>query len=183
MIQQLTDFSSLSLRSSKTDFETTDLNMIFADIVSRLSLILKEKNATIDCGILHTIIAIPSQMSRLFYHLINNAITYAKKDTSPFIKIYSHDLTPEAIEKYPFLLPARRYCEICFIDNGIGIEAIELEKIFDIFTHSSLKAAESGVGMGLAQCRKIVANHRGRIMVHSEPGQGATFSVILPVEP
>ena len=183
MIQQLTDFSSLSLRSSKTDFETIDLNMIFADIVSRLSLILKEKNATIDCGILHTITAIPSQMSRLFYHLINNAITYAKKDTSPFIKIYSHDLTQEAIEKYPFLLPARRYCEICFIDNGIGIEAIELEKIFDIFTHSSLKAAESGVGMGLAQCRKIVANHRGRIMVHSEPGQGATFSVILPVEP
>jgi signal transduction histidine kinase len=183
MIQQLTDFSSLSLRSAKTDFEITDLNMIFADIVSRLSLALKEKNATIDCGILHTITAIPGQMSRLFYHLINNAITYAKKDVAPFIKIYSHDLTQEAIDKYPFLLPAHRYCEICFIDNGIGIEAMQMEKIFDIFTHSSLKAAESGVGMGLAQCRKIVANHRGRLTVHSEPGEGATFSVILPVEP
>jgi signal transduction histidine kinase len=60
---------------------------------------------------------------------------------------------------------------------------MQLEKIFDIFTHSPLKAAESGVGMGLAQCRKIVANHRGRLTVHSEPGEGATFSVILPVEP
>jgi len=183
MIQQLTDFSSLSLRSAKSDFEITDLNVIFADIIGRLSLALKEKNTTIDCGILHTITAIPGQMSRLFYHLINNAITYAKKDVAPFIKIYSHDLTPEAVERYPFLLPARRYCEICFIDNGIGIEAAQLEKIFDIFTYSSTKAAESGVGMGLAQCRKIVANHRGRIMIHSEPGEGTTLSVILPVEP
>ncbi len=183
MIQQLTDFSSLSLRSAKTDFEITDLNVIFADIVSRLSPSLKERKATIDCGILHTITAIPGQMSRLFYHLINNAIIYAKTDVAPFIKVYSHDLSPEAAGKYPFLLPGRRYCEICFIDNGIGIEAIQLKKIFDIFTHSSLKAAESGVGMGLAQCRKIVANHHGQITVHSEPGEGATFSVILPVEP
>lgn len=183
MIQQLTDFSSLSLRSAKTDFEITDLNVIFADIVNRLSLSLKERKAAIDCGILHSITAIPGQMSRLFYHLINNAITYAKKDVPPFIKVYSRDLTPEAIDRYAFLLPGRRYCEICFIDNGIGIEAIQLEKIFDIFTHSSLKAAENGVGMGLAQCRKIVANHHGRITVHSEPGEGATFSVILPVTP
>jgi signal transduction histidine kinase len=181
MIQQLSDFSSLSLRSARTDFEITDLNVILADIVSRLSLMLKEKNATIDCGILHTIPAIPGQMSRLFYHLINNAIIYAKKDISPFIKVYSHDLTPEAVEKYAALLPGRRYCEICFIDNGIGIEAIQVEKIFDIFTHSSLKATESGVGMGLAQCRKIVSNHHGQITVHSELGQGATFSVILPL--
>jgi signal transduction histidine kinase len=183
MIQQLTDFSSLSLRSAKTDFEITDLNVIFADIVNRLSLSLKERKATIDCGILHSITAIPGQMSRLFYHLINNAITYSKKDVPPFIKVYSRDLTPEAIDRYALLLPGRRYCEICFIDNGIGIEAIQLEKIFDIFTHSSLKAAENGVGMGLAQCRKIVANHHGRITVHSEPGEGATFSVILPVTP
>jgi signal transduction histidine kinase len=64
---------------------------------------------------------------------------------------------------------------IAFIDHGEGIEKERFERIFDPFFTSK----HSGVGLGLSVSRKIVEAHSGRIEVQSEPGRGATFTVLF----
>lgn len=64
-------------------------------------------------------------------------------------------------------------------DRGPGIPAAERERIFDPFWSTK----HSGMGVGLAICRSIVAAHRGRIEVGDAPGGGAVFCAILPARP
>jgi PAS domain S-box-containing protein len=68
-------------------------------------------------------------------------------------------------------------------DQGRGIPAAELDKLFQPFGKTSVKstAGERSTGLGLAIARKIVEGHKGRIWAESEVGKGSTFSFSLPV--
>jgi PAS domain S-box-containing protein len=65
------------------------------------------------------------------------------------------------------------------IDDGVGIPAEHLQRIFDPgFTTKGVKV---GTGLGLAIAFRVVENHGGRIEVESMPGQGSTFRILLPM--
>ena len=63
-------------------------------------------------------------------------------------------------------------------DTGFGIRPEDLPKIFQPFFTARKK---SGMGLGLPICDRIIKNHGGRIEVESQPGQGTTFEIFLPV--
>ena len=69
-------------------------------------------------------------------------------------------------------------------DTGCGIEAGDLENIFETFfttkTGRNGSSRQSGTGLGLAFCKKIIEAHGGCISVESEPASGSTFIVTLP---
>jgi two-component system NtrC family sensor kinase len=69
---------------------------------------------------------------------------------------------------------------LTFSDTGKGIRPENLSKIFD--PGFTTKGVGVGSGLGLAICYKIVREHGGRIQVSSEPGQGSTFTITLPIE-
>lgn len=79
----------------------------------------------------------------------------------------AHDLPP---------LPAGRYIQLVFQDQGVGISRENLLKIFDPYFTSK----ETGSGLGLAIAYSIIKKHAGLITVDSEPGRGSTFSIYLP---
>ena len=68
-------------------------------------------------------------------------------------------------------------------DTGIGISDVERERLFERFyrSQSALEAQIQGTGLGLYISKAIVEAHGGRIGVESEPGEGTTFVVELPV--
>jgi signal transduction histidine kinase len=66
--------------------------------------------------------------------------------------------------------------ELMVEDNGRGIPAEDLERIFDVF-YSTRKG---GTGLGLAIVERIARNHDGEVRVASEPGRGTTVRVVLP---
>lgn len=66
--------------------------------------------------------------------------------------------------------------EITVTDNGIGIEAINREKIFE----PKFTTKNSGMGLGLGIIKNIIENYKGTITFETEPGKGTTFTVSLP---
>ena len=68
--------------------------------------------------------------------------------------------------------------EVAVIDRGSGIEAKNLESIFNPF----FTTKPEGVGLGLAICSKIVDEHEGHITVESTAGEGSVFQVVLPLQ-
>jgi two-component system sensor histidine kinase HydH len=73
---------------------------------------------------------------------------------------------------------AAAFLEIRFRDVGVGIPAGDLKNLFIPF----FTTKEKGTGLGLPISQRIIENHGGTIEVRSQPGEGATFTVLLPIE-
>ncbi len=72
-----------------------------------------------------------------------------------------------------------KYIEIRVRDNGPGIPAEIIKKLFEPF--ASYREQGGGTGLGLYVSRHLVTQHGGELRVHSEPGSGATFTIALPL--
>ena len=65
-------------------------------------------------------------------------------------------------------------------DTGIGIRSEEREKIFERFYRTASARNSDGSGLGLSIVKAIIEGHGGCVVLDSEPGQGSTFTLILP---
>jgi PAS domain S-box-containing protein len=76
-----------------------------------------------------------------------------------------------------------RTCTTTVSDNGHGIGAEQLERVFTLFFQQELSSSnEGGLGIGLSLSRALVEAHGGRLFAHSAgPGQGSTFTLTLPL--
>jgi signal transduction histidine kinase len=76
-----------------------------------------------------------------------------------------------------------RRVELSVTDNGVGIAPADLRRIFEPFYSTKNgpdTAGQGGTGLGLSICRDIIEAHHGRLRAESRPGQGSTFTIILP---
>lgn len=153
-------------------FEPTDLNQIAEEVILDLETRIEDANGRIDIETLPTIEADPMQMRQLIQNLISNGLKFQREDVSPVVKI-----TGESFQDN-----GRDWIHLYVADNGIGIEEAYLERIFEVFQRLHSRAKYEGSGVGLAICRRIVDRHHGTISARSEPGEGATFIVTLPVK-
>ena len=73
---------------------------------------------------------------------------------------------------------------VSVIDTGLGISAADQPKVFEKFKQvgDTLTDKPKGTGLGLPICREIVEHHGGHIWVESEPGNGSTFSFVVPIK-
>ena len=130
-----------------------------------LLIAIRESNAIVTRDALPTVIAEELPLVLLFQNLVGNALKYHQPNVPPQVHI-----------------SAKRDADVWAFavgDNGIGIEAEHLERVFAPFKR--LHGRENpGTGMGLAICQKIVERYGGQIWVESTYGRGSTFKFTLP---
>ena len=163
MIDALLEYSRVE--TSGDPFRPVDLEAIVADVLDDLTVQIEETNASITVEALPSVHGDASQLRQVFQNLLSNAIEYSG-DEPPQIHIDAER--------------RGRKWQISVRDNGIGIDAENQARIFEIFQRLHSRDEHAGTGIGLALCQRIVERHNGRIRVDSEPGDGATFSFTLP---
>lgn len=166
LVKDVLIYSQVASRISA--FVPTDLAWVVRDVLDDMCDTITESGAQIEVGALPVIDADPLQMRQLMQNLLSNAVKYAREGTPPFVKV-TCDLSDRA------------HCTLRVSDTGIGFRQEHAEKIFLMFERLNGRSRFGGSGIGLAICRRIVERHHGHISAHSIPGNGATFSVTLPV--
>ena len=180
LIRDLLAFSRISTRQDTSG--SVSLTEVVNAALSDLEMIIQETGAVVVVDSLPTIVGDASQLGQLFQNLLSNALKFRQSNVVPVIQIHAYLSTASQL---PAAIKATRqanaYHRIDVTDNGIGFEEQYLTRIFQIFQRLHGKSTYAGTGIGLAICEKVVTNHGGAITASSRPGQGATFSVYLPV--
>ena len=104
-------------------------------------------------------------MSQAVANLTDNAIKYTPDGGTVTLEAYRSD----------------NRLRISVSDNGIGIPADEIHRIWDRLYRCDQSRSQKGLGLGLSQVRAIVKAHEGEVKVLSAPGKGSTFTILLPV--
>lgn len=180
LVDDLLEYSHVTQQMA--EMENIDLNQKVKLVLSDLEILIAEKQATVNVGLLPVVRGYRRQLQQLFHNLINNAIKYGKRETAPVVAISAKEttgassglpVTPDDAKQIFYLVEVE--------DNGIGFEQEYADKIFNVFTRLHGNSEYTGTGVGLAIVRKVVENHHGYIQAQSKPGEGSVFKVLLPV--
>ncbi|MDE3060663.1 MAG: response regulator, partial [Pseudomonadota bacterium] len=141
--------------------DACDVAAVLEDVKQNLSALIEERKATITYDALPQVYANRMQLVQVLQNLLANAIRHCQ--TTPSIRISAED----GANQWLFSVK----------DNGPGIEEAHRHKVFEPFKRLN---HDSGLGLGLAICKKIIESHGGRIWYESNPDAGATFLFTLP---
>jgi light-regulated signal transduction histidine kinase (bacteriophytochrome) len=170
LIDDLLAFSRVIRKTEP--FVPVSLAQITKEVLGDLEVRMEKNAARVEVGDLPSIDADPTQMRQLMLNLIGNALKFQPPGAQPLVKVQGRTITS---------ISGEQFCELTVEDNGIGFEQQYAEKIFVVFQRLHGRGEYEGTGIGLAVCRRITDRHHGTIVAKSEPGQGATFTVTLPV--
>ncbi|MGA2675724.1 MAG: MEDS domain-containing protein [Methanobacterium sp.] len=163
LIDDLLAFSRLNTQAK--ELESVELENVIDDVLSNLSVTIKENKACITYDPLPTVNADKTQMMQVFQNLVANAIKF-QGSNPPKIHISAHKDEKE--------------WKFAVTDNGIGIDPEYQKQIFEVFKRLHTREEYPGSGIGLSVSQKIIRRHGGNIWVESELGKGSTFYFTIP---
>ena len=162
LIRDLLEYSRVG--AERQSFEETDCELVFQQAMQNLSTSIREHHAEVTHDPLPIVQASPTHLTQIFQNLIGNALKF-QGDAPARIHVGTRAL-PDG-------------WEFSIRDNGVGIPADQLDRIFSIFQRLHGQREYPGTGIGLAICKRIVEKYGGNIRVESEPGKGSTFYFTL----
>ncbi len=181
LIEDLLTFSRISAQHHIAS--AVNLDDVLREVLTDLESSIKEKGAEVLTAPLHPIIGDSVQLRQVFQNLISNALKFGKKGEQARISITSA-IAPGQ-EVVDFTIPAAQrnkiYQRIEIRDNGIGFEQQYATRIFQLFQRLHGRMEYPGTGIGLSIVQKVIEHHEGFIKAESEPGEGAVFTMLLPV--
>ncbi len=163
------DLYAYTRADAQVAFETVDMNQAADNAVADLKKTIQERAAQVTRGELPVVVGNSALLTELLQNLLANAIKFCKA-APPRAHIAAG---PDRDKTWLFSVK----------DNGIGIDAKDLTRLFHRFTRLRTAGEFEGTWLGLATCKKIVERHGGAIWCESAPGEGATFFFTLAGAP
>jgi signal transduction histidine kinase len=151
--------------------EAVPLDALLQDVQQTLAGRVLETGASIQVAPLPVVQGHETLLSLLFQNLLSNALKFMPEGRVPVIEVSAaQGVRSEA-----------GMAVITVADNGIGIAAKDLPKLFQPFSRLHLRKHYDGTGLGLALCRQIAEAHGGTVVIKSELGRGTRVVVRLPL--
>lgn len=170
LLNDLLDISAIESGTLRLEVRPQRLDAVVAGRIDLLASLAANKDITIrhDLAEVDQVPVDEKRLAQVIDNLISNAIKYSHPGTEITVSVRAED---------------SHGC-LAVADQGQGIPAEELDKVFGTFQRLSVRPTgdEKSHGLGLAIARKIVLAHGGRIGVESTVGEGSVFTVRLPLQ-
>lgn len=169
LIDNLLDVSRINSGKLNLNFEDVNLAELAAEILERYKFDIQSAGSVTELTIKENVVGYFDRLriEQIFLNLLTNSLKYGNKK-------------PIQIE----ISKERGFAKIIFKDNGMGISNKDFERIFERFerVNDNSNPNAGGLGLGLFITKQIVEAHGGTITVNSKEGEGASFTVLLPLE-
>jgi signal transduction histidine kinase len=150
--------------------EPVALGPAVADVLSDLTGLIADSGATVNVGVdsRASVWATPGDVRTVLQNLISNAVKFGDPQ-APVV-----DIAAEPADDGTLYVTVK--------DNGAGVAEGDRERIFGAFERATPGAGQTGYGLGLAICQRLVARHGGQIGIDSGP-RGSCVWFRIPVPP
>ena len=171
LVNELLELTRLQGAEPLPTPEPVAMDWVIAEVIDRTRTTASAKGIEVvyDGPKGATVYGSDSQVATAVTNLVENAIAYSGEDTKVSLTLRQDD----------------DWVEIDVADQGIGIAAHDVDRIFERFYRADQARSRStgGTGLGLAIVKHIATNHGGRVDVTSALGDGSTFTLRLPARP
>lgn len=164
LVDALLNFSRMG-RTSLTRVDT-DAGALVREVIETLAPEAGARRVTWRIGVLPVVRADPVMLRQVFQNLLSNAIKYTRQRAEAVIGVACETTASE------FVFSVR--------DNGVGFDMTYAHKLFAVFQRLHRVEDYEGIGIGLANVRRIVERHGGRTWAEGALDQGAAFHFTLP---
>lgn len=170
LIDNILESSKYDPKRMQLQFQPVELGAFIRDVLEGLKRQFEERNCQMRLEVEQDPVLMLDKraMRMVFNNLIGNALRYSPVGSPLTIRMQMK----------------KKFCQIDFIDRGIGLNKKDMKKIFKKFYRVTDKDSRNieGAGLGLFISKEIVRNHKGRMRVSSEGrGNGTVFTVALPL--
>lgn len=172
LIDDLLDISRITLGKLELRKQRVPLDVLLSSAVEAGKSLIEAKRHTFTTSVPDEPITLevdPVRMAQVITNLLSNAARYTPDGGVITLTVRRKDAT----------------IRIEVTDNGIGLSPEMLNKVFEMFSqaNSSMASSQGGLGIGLTLARRLTEMHNGTLEASSPgPGEGCTFTVILPLE-
>jgi two-component system, OmpR family, phosphate regulon sensor histidine kinase PhoR len=175
LIDDLLSLSRIELNAHLRPDKQVDVGAIVRQVADSLQTLARDRNVEVKTSGASAPLLVPGdrdELIRVFENLVENALKYAASGKRVDIAL--------SVGEGP---DGKREARIAVRDRGPGIAPEHLPRLTERFyrVDVSESRAQGGTGLGLALVKHILNRHGGRLTIESAPGQGATFTVHLPI--
>lgn len=172
LIDDLLSLSRIELGEHSPPAERIDLGAVVGRVLASFEVRLAERRQRLAVEVspgLPMVAADADQMAQVLTNLVDNAMKYGREGGTVSVSLQA----------------AANGVVLAVRDDGPGIARVHLPRLTERFyrVDKARSRGAGGTGLGLAIVKHIVNRHRGRLLIESEEGQGACFSVFLPASP
>ena len=169
LVDNILDFARLEAGQRVFKFTRVDVAELVQETLDSFRLRLEDQGFTLHVDVPDDLPPVRGDgpaIAQCLLNLLDNAIKYSRQRREVSVTTTAHDGT----------------VHISVTDRGIGIPAREQQRIFEKFVRleTGLVHDVKGAGLGLSLVDQIIRAHGGRVEVHSTPGEGSTFTLVLP---
>jgi len=172
LINQVLDLTKIECGKMDFQYEAMALDTPVREVIDGVKALAAGKRIAVRCEYdprIGTVRADAARLRQVLFNYLSNALKFTPEGGSVVVRI---------------LAEAPRHYRIAVEDNGPGIPAEDLPRLFTEFGQlGKAHLAGSGTGLGLAITRQIVEKQGGRVGVNSTPGAGSCFWAVLPADP
>jgi signal transduction histidine kinase len=202
-VEYILSLNDIELNETDFRFEPSEVSSVVEDVLREMIPELEEKQVRVevdDRARDRKALIDPGKMSIVVRSILDNAVNFVDRGGNITIVIWVSKGAPGegegveirdrrtqaagAFDVPPISAPQAGYLVLSVKDDGIGIPQSEIENLAQPFTMASNSTNRNvkGLGIGLSVSQKVVAGHGGKIFCKSDLGQGAQFSVWLPLD-